>query len=45
MEQVLEVCDRIVVLRLGREVADLPAERLTGQTPVGYIMGAERAET
>jgi ABC-type sugar transport system ATPase subunit len=45
MEQVLEVCDRIVVLRLGRKVADVPVEGLTGQTLVGYITGAERAET
>jgi|SRR5208337_2565094 len=45
MEQVLEVCDRIVVLRLGRKVADLPVEGLTGRSLVGYITGAERAET
>ena len=44
MEQVLEVCDRIVVLRLGRKVADRPIAGLTGPMVVGYITGAERAE-
>ena len=44
MEQVLKVCDRIVVLRLGRKVADRPAEGLTGSMVVGYITGAERGE-
>jgi simple sugar transport system ATP-binding protein len=44
MEQVLEVCDRIVVLRLGRKVADRPMEGLTGPMVVGYITGAERSE-
>jgi len=44
MEQVLEVCDRIVVLRLGRKVADRPIAGLTGPMVVGYITGAERSE-
>ena len=44
MEQVLEVCDRIVVLRLGRKVADRSMEGLTGPMVVGYITGAERSE-
>jgi ABC-type sugar transport system ATPase subunit len=44
MEQVLEVCDRIVVLRLGRKVADRPMAGLTGPMVVGYITGAERGE-
>src|ERR1700722_13019203 len=44
MEQVLEVCDRVVVLRLGRKVADRPIAGLTGPMVVGYITGAERAE-
>ena len=44
MEQVLEVCERIVVLRLGRKVADLPIAGLTGPMVVGYITGAERAD-
>ena len=42
MEQVLEVCDRVVVLRLGRKVADLPVAGLSGATLVGYITGAQR---
>ena len=45
MEQVMEVCDRIVVLRLGRKVADRPVEGLTGSMVVGYITGAEKGET
>ena len=44
MEQVLEVCERIVVLRLGRKVADRPVAGLTGPMVVGYITGAERGE-
>jgi ABC-type sugar transport system ATPase subunit len=44
MEQVLEVCDRIVVLRLGRKVADRAIAGLTGPMVVGYITGAERGE-
>jgi ABC-type sugar transport system ATPase subunit len=44
MEQVLEVCDRIVVLRLSRKVADRPMEGLTGPMVVGSITGAERSE-
>lgn len=44
MEQVLEVCDRVVVLRLGRKVADRPVEGLTGQVVVGFITGAERSD-
>ena len=44
MEQVLEVCDRIVVLRLGRKVADRAIAGLTGPMVVGYITGAQRGE-
>jgi simple sugar transport system ATP-binding protein len=44
MEQVLEVCDRVVVLRLGRKVADLPIADLDGPTLVGYVTGLRRAE-
>jgi D-xylose transport system ATP-binding protein len=44
MEQVLEVCDRVVVLRLGRKVADRPVAGLTGSMVVSYITGAERSE-
>ncbi len=44
MEQVLEVCDRVVVLRLGRKVADEPVANLDGPTLVGYVTGLRRAE-
>lgn len=44
MEQVLEVCDRVVVLRLGRKVADEPVATLDGPTLVGYVTGLRRAE-
>ncbi len=44
MEQVLEVCDRVVVLRLGRKVADEPVAALDGPTLVGYVTGLRRAE-
>jgi ABC-type sugar transport system ATPase subunit len=44
MEQVLEVCDRVVVLRLGRKVADLPIADLDGPTLVGYVTGLRRDE-
>ncbi len=44
MEQVMEVCDRVVVLRLGRKVADEPVAALDGPTLVGYVTGLRRAE-
>ena len=44
MEQVLEVCDRVVVLRLGRKVADEAVATLDGPTLVGYVTGLRRAE-
>lgn len=44
MEQVLQVCDRVVVLRLGRKVADEAVAELDGPTLVGYITGLRRAE-
>ncbi len=44
MEQVLEVCDRVVVLRLGRKVADEAVAALDGPTLVGYVTGLRRAE-
>lgn len=44
MEQVLEVCDRVVVLRLGRKAADLPISDLDGPTLVGYVTGLRRTE-
>ena len=44
MEQVLEACDRVVVLRLGRKVADEPVSALDGPTLVGYVTGLKRQE-
>lgn len=44
MEQVLEACDRVVVLRLGRKVADEAAANLDGPRLVGYVTGLRRAE-
>ena len=44
MEQVLEVCDRVVVLRLGRVVADEPVATLDGPTLVAYVTGLKRSE-
>lgn len=44
MEQVLATCDRVVVLRLGRKVADEPVSNLDGPTLVSYITGVRQAE-
>ncbi len=44
MEQVLEICDRVVVLRLGRKVADEPVAALDGPTLIGYVTGLRRTE-
>jgi simple sugar transport system ATP-binding protein len=44
MEQVLEVCDRVVVLRLGRKVADEAVHGLSGPTLISYITGVQRSE-
>ena len=44
LEQVVEVCDRLIVLRLGRKVADEPVANLDGPTLVGYVTGLRRAE-
>ena len=44
MQQVLEVCDRVIVLRLGRKVADERVANLDGPTLVGYVTGLRRAE-
>ncbi|WP_233255597.1 ATP-binding cassette domain-containing protein [Naasia lichenicola] len=40
MKDVLAVCDRIFVLRLGRIVAELDARELDAETLIGYITGA-----
>ncbi|MBV9750400.1 MAG: sugar ABC transporter ATP-binding protein [Acetobacteraceae bacterium] len=44
MEQILEICDRVVVLRLGRKVADEPVARLDGPTLIGYVTGLLRTD-
>jgi ABC-type sugar transport system ATPase subunit len=43
MEQVLRVCDRIAVLRLGRKVADLRRSDVTATDVVALITGAAPA--
>lgn len=43
MPHVMEVCDRVVVLRLGRVVAVLERHQLTAENLVGYITGALNA--
>lgn len=40
MPDVLKVCDRVVVLRLGRVAATLAGSELTRENLVGYITGA-----
>jgi simple sugar transport system ATP-binding protein len=44
MPDVLAVCDRAVVLRLGRVAATLSADQLTSENLVGYITGAKTGE-
>ncbi len=39
MEHVMQVCDRVLVLRLGRLTADRPTEELTSTSLVEYITG------
>lgn len=40
MKDVIEVCDRVTVLRLGRVAATLEKSELTSENLVGYITGA-----
>lgn len=40
MQQVLEVCDRVTVMRSGRTVATLRTAEVSGEDLVGYITGA-----
>lgn len=40
LEEVFDVADRIVVLRLGKKVADLPVAETSREEIVGYITGA-----
>jgi ABC-type sugar transport system ATPase subunit len=44
MEQVMATCDRVVVLRLGRKVADEPIGQLDGPKLVSYITGLRQSE-
>ena len=44
MQQVMEICDRVVVLRLGRKVADLPVSELDAQTLIAYVTGLRGSE-
>jgi fructose transport system ATP-binding protein len=41
MRQVMDLCDRIVVWRRGRVVANLRKEQTDGQDVVAYITGAK----
>ena len=41
MRQVMDLCDRIVVFRRGRIVANLKKEETDGQDVVAYITGAK----
>jgi simple sugar transport system ATP-binding protein len=41
MPDVLAVCDRVVVLRLGQVAATLAGDQLTSENLVGYITGAK----
>ena len=43
IQQVFEVADRIVVLRLGQRVADVRRSETTPEGIVGYITGAQPA--
>ncbi len=44
MEQVLQICDRVMVLRLGRKVADEPVSNLDGPTLIGYVTGLRQSD-
>jgi ABC-type sugar transport system ATPase subunit len=44
MDNVLEVCTRVVVMRHGAVAADLDAAGLTPRDLIDYITGARRAE-
>jgi simple sugar transport system ATP-binding protein len=43
MEHVIEVTDRVVVLRQGRKVADMRTEETSASEDVGYITGGYTA--
>ena len=44
MQQVMEICDRVVVLRLGRKVADAAVSDLDAQTLIAYVTGLRGGE-
>ncbi|WP_082058586.1 ATP-binding cassette domain-containing protein [Acidithrix ferrooxidans] len=41
MQDVMDVCDRVVVLRLGRVATTLGSSELTSENLIGYITGAK----
>ncbi len=43
MEHVMEVCDRVVVLRHGKKVSDLPTSQLTRRDLVSLITGSSES--
>jgi ABC-type sugar transport system ATPase subunit len=43
MEHLWSVCNRVVVFRRGRKVADLPKKGTTAEEVVSYITGAHVA--
>jgi ABC-type sugar transport system ATPase subunit len=45
MPDVLAVCDRVTVLRLGELAATLDQDQLTSENLVGYITGAKTGAT
>ena len=44
MDRVIEVCDRAVILRQGRKVAELDVASVTKDDLVGYITGAKDSD-
>ena len=44
MQQVMQICDRVVVLRLGRKVADVPVAALDAETLIAYVTGLRGSE-
>jgi ABC-type sugar transport system ATPase subunit len=44
MQQVMQICDRVVVLRLGRKVADVPVAALDAETLIAYVTGLHGSE-
>jgi simple sugar transport system ATP-binding protein len=44
MQQVMDICDRVVVLRLGRKVADVAVADLDAQMLIAYVTGLRGSE-